>query len=107
MTDVRNVVANGEGKVLANFRELPIHCLTLAEEIIEQLHNAGIGGLILMGNPGEPVCGIEVGLNRVGMILLGGLTPVAAAVEAGIEVDNRAMSTLLDYETFVDFEQLL
>ena len=35
------------------------------------------------------------------------LTPVAAAVESGIEVENRAMSTLLDYGEMVEFESLL
>ena len=107
MTNVRNILSNGEGKVLANFRELPAHCLPLTEEIIEKLHEVGIRGLIHMGNPSEATCGITVGLNRVGMILLGGLTPVAAAVESGIEVENRAMSTLLDYSDMVEFESLL
>jgi len=107
MTGVRNIMSNGEGKVLANFRELPAHCLPLAEDIIERLHNAGINGLIHLGNPSEATCGISVGLNRVGMILLGGLTPVAAAVESGIEVENRAMSTLLDYSEMVSVESLL
>jgi repressor of nif and glnA expression len=107
MTDVRNIMSNGEGKVLANFRELPAHCIALTEDIIERLHEAGINGLILMGNPSEATCGISVGLNRVGMILLGGLTPVAAAVESGIEVENRAMSTLLDYGDMASFYTLL
>ncbi len=107
MTNVRNILSNSEGKVLANFRELPAHCLPLTEDIIEKLHKAGIRGLILMGNPSEATCGITVGLNRVGMILLGGLTPVAAAVESGIEVENRAMSTLLEFSDMSEFESLL
>jgi repressor of nif and glnA expression len=107
MTDVQGVVKGGEGKILANFRELPAHCQPLAEEIIQGLRDAGLGGLIMMGNPSETVCGISVGLNRVGMILLGGLTPVAAAAEAGIEAENQAMSTLLDYKDLVKFQELL
>jgi repressor of nif and glnA expression len=107
MTGVRNIINYGEGKVLANFRELPAHCIALTEDIIEKLHEAGINGLIHMGNPSEATCGISVGLNRIGMILLGGLTPVAAAVEAGIEVENRAMSTLLDYSDMVSFDSIL
>ena len=46
-------------------------------------------------------------LNRVGMVLLGGLNPVAAVQEAGIEVDSHAMSTVVDYRNFVEFEELL
>ncbi|MCJ7744543.1 MAG: NrpR regulatory domain-containing protein [Dehalococcoidales bacterium] len=41
------------------------------------------------------------------MILLGGLTPVAAAAEAGIEADNQAMSTLLDYKSLIKFQELI
>ncbi|MBN2074429.1 MAG: DUF128 domain-containing protein [Dehalococcoidales bacterium] len=107
MTSVRNIISGGEGKVLANFREMPTHCLALTEDIIERLQKAGINGLILLGNPSEATCGISVGLNRVGMILLGGLTPVAAAVESGIEVENKAMSTLLDYGDMVSFDSIL
>jgi len=107
MTDVQGVVKEGKGKVLANFRELPAQCLPLAEEVIKRMKEEGLGGLMALGSPTEAVCGMAVGLNRVGMILIGGLTPVAAAVEAGIEVENRAMSTLLDYRDLVKFESLI
>ena len=107
MTDVQGVVRKGEGKVLANFRELPARCQPLMEEVTSRLKEVGLDGLITVGNPSETVCGISVDLNRVGMILLGGLTPVAAAVEAGIEVENQAMSTLLDYQDLVKFQSLI
>lgn len=107
MTDVQGVLRTGEGKVLANFRELPARCQPLMEEITGRLKEAGLNGLIMVGSPSEAVCGIEVGLNRVGMILLGGLTPVAAAGEVGIEAESLAMSTLLDYRELIKFQELL
>jgi hypothetical protein len=107
MTDVQGVLREGAGKILANFRELPAQCRPLMEEVTNGLKEAGLDGLIMTGNPSEAVCGISVGLNRVGMILLGGLTPVAAASEAGIEVENQAMSTLLDYQNLVKFQELM
>ncbi len=107
MTDVRGVIRKGDGKVLANFREIPSQCQPSVEKVINQLKEAGLGGLIKMGNVSEAVCGIPIGLNRVGVILLGGLTPVAAAVEAGIEVENHAMSTLLEYESLRKFQGLI
>ena len=45
-------------------------------------------------------------MNKIGMILIGGLNPVAAAFEAGIDVDNQAMSTVMDYEKLHDIEGL-
>ncbi len=107
MTDVQGVVRKGNGKVLANFRELPAQCQPVMEEVTNRLKEAGLGGLLMAGNPSETVCGISVGLNRIGMILLGGLTPVAAAEEAGIEVENRTMSTLLDYRDLVKFWEII
>jgi repressor of nif and glnA expression len=107
MTDVQGVIREGNGKVLANFRELPSRCQPLMEEVTNRLGEAGLGGLMMVGNPSEAVCGISVGLNRVGMILTGGLTPVAAAGEVGIEAENRAMSTLLEYRDLVKFQDLL
>jgi hypothetical protein len=70
------------------------------------LKKAGINGVYVLGNTGEPVCQIAVGLNRVGMVLLGGLNPVAAAVEAGIEVDNISESGVIDYGRLVSFWDL-
>lgn len=107
MTDVQGVVRRGEGKILANFREIPAQCQPLVEKVTNQLKEVGLDGLIMMGNPGEAVCGISVGLNRAGMILRGGLTTIAAAEEAGIETENHAMSTLLEYQDLVKFHSLI
>jgi len=47
-----------------------------------------------------------VELNRIGVVLLGGLNPVAAAEEAGIEAENHAMSTVIDYQNLTKFWEL-
>ncbi len=107
MTDVGGVAKEGEGKILANFREIPAQCRSTVEEVTTGLGEAGLNGLLMVGNTSEAVCGISVGLNRVGMVFLGGLTPVAMAAEAGIEVENQAMSTCLEYQSLVRFESLL
>jgi hypothetical protein len=107
MTSVLGVVRKGEGKILANFREIPAPCRPIAEKVVAELKGAGLGGLLLMGNASEPVCEIPVDLNKIGMLLIGGLNPVAAAVEAGIEVENHAMSTVLEYKNLIKFWELL
>ncbi len=106
MTSVKEVLKNGNGKILANFREIPAVCVPAAEKIFKKLAAAGIDGLITMGEPGKPVCEMPVGRNKVGIILIGGLNPVAAAAEAGIEVSNRAMSRLIEYEELKSFTEL-
>jgi len=103
---VGKVLQTGDGEILANFREIPAICRPLAEEIAAKLKNAGIGGLFLLGNVSEPVCEMSVELNRVGVVLIGGLNPVAAAYEAGIISDNHAMSALLEYQDLIKIDQL-
>jgi len=104
MTGVSEVLNTGEGRILAHFCELPSACKSVAEIILRKLNNAGIGGVIVMGKPNETVCEMPVGLNKTGIILQSGLNPVAAAVEAGIEVVNFAMSGLIDYNRLRHFE---
>jgi len=106
MTSVTKVAENGNGEILANFREIPAICRPAAEEVVEKLKDAGLGGIFLMGNISEPVCEIPVDLNQVGVILIGGLNPVAAAQEAGIESENHAMSVLVDYQKLVKVSEI-
>jgi repressor of nif and glnA expression len=106
MTSVGEAARSGNGRILANFREIPAPSRAVVEEVIARLKEAGIGGVYVLGNTSEPVCQIAGSLNRVGMVLLGGLNPVAAAVEAGIEVENIAESGMIDFQELASFWQL-
>ena len=106
MTSVRNAAKSGEGKILANFREIPAICRPIAEEVIAKLKEAGLGGLMVVGKTSEQVCEIPVELNKIGMILLGGLNPIAAAEETGIEADNLSMSTVMEYQNLIKLGEL-
>ena len=106
MTSVGEVAETGNGKILATFREIPAPSRAIVEEKVAMLKEAGIGGVYALGNTSEPICQIPVDLNRVGIVLLGGLNPVAAAVEAGIEVESIAESGLIDYQQLKSFWQL-
>ena len=106
MTSVRYVAKTGNGKILANFREIPVLCRPIAENVVAKLREAGLGGLMVMGNTSEPVCEIPVEVNRIGMILIGGLNPVAAAEEAGIEAENHGMSTVMEYQKLISLWRL-
>ncbi len=107
MTSVSNAACNGDGEVLANFREIPAISRDATMKVIAELKEAGFHGLIAIGSTSEPVCEIPAGLNKIGLILLGGLNPVAAAEEAGIEADNLAMSTVVEYESLVKFDDFV
>src|SRR4030043_469983 len=95
MTSVGEAAKTGNGRILANFREIPAPARAAVEETIAGLKTPGINGVFALGNISEPICQIALGMNRVGMVLLGGLNPVAAAVEARIEVETMAQSGMI------------
>ena len=106
MTSVTQAAEIGNGDILANFREIPAVCRPTALQVVAKLKEAKIGGLMLLGNISEPVCEVAIELNRIGVILIGGLNPVAAAYEAGIESINYAMSTLMEYEKLTAIDNI-
>ena len=106
MTSVGEIVSSGGGKIVANYREVPAFCRPMTDNIVTKLKEAGLGGLIVMGEPSQPVCEIPIALNRVGMVLMGGLNPVAAAEEQGIEAENMSMSTVMEYQDLIKFWEL-
>ncbi len=106
MTSISQAAKTGNGKILANFREIPAQSRAMVDEKVTLLKKTGIGGVYALGNTSEPICQIAVGLNRVGIVLLGGLNPVAAAVEAGIEIESIAESGMIDFQRLQSFWQL-
>ena len=106
MTSVGEAVRSGNGEVLANFREVPAICMPIVTEVLAGLKNAGFGGLLIKGNTSEPVCEVSVDQNKVGLILTGGLNPVAAAQEAGIDAENHCMSSMVEYGNLKKFNEI-
>lgn len=107
MTSVNDALNTGNGEILANFREIPAVCQPVAERVLDGLKAAGIEGVLVKGNTSEPVCEVAVEPNRIGMVLVGGLNPVVAAQETGIEIENHSMSSVFDYQKLVPFSDLL
>ena len=105
-TSVAQAAKNGDGKIVANFREIPAVSVGTAEKTIERLQKAGINGPLALGEPSRPLCEISVGLNKVGMVLIGGLNPVAAAVEANVCTMNKAMSRVIDFKELKSFWEI-
>jgi repressor of nif and glnA expression len=106
MTSVSQAGRTGNGKILGAFRTIPGPAREDVAERAALLKKAGINGIYAIGDTSEPLCQVPVALNRVGIIQLGGLNPVAAAVEAGIEIENIAESGLIDFEQLRSFREL-
>jgi repressor of nif and glnA expression len=106
MTRVRDAATTGNGRMLANFREIPAAAKPLVEKTRTELKQAGIGGILRIGEASEPLCQIPVSLSKVGMVLVGGMNPIAAAEEAGVQSDNFSESGTIDFDRLVNFQEL-
>lgn len=107
MTAVREAAKTGKGRILANYREIPAPSRAIVSEKIADMKESGIGGVYRLGNTSESICQIPVGLNRVGMVFLGGLNLMAAVSETGIEVDNTSESGLIEFQQMASFKQFM
>jgi hypothetical protein len=96
LTQVRSAATEGHGKILASFREVPSVVLPDLLGVIDRYKRAGIGGVLAIGRPGQQLLDVPVGPDRIGVAVVGGLTPVAALAEAGIPTMNQAMKSLVD-----------
>jgi len=102
-TDVTGAIAHANGRILASFREIPVVSMKEAEALREKMSRKGLGGSILLGKPNQPMLDVPVGVDKVGLLVVGGLNPIAAAEEAGISTESKAMSTLYEYSRLLAF----
>jgi repressor of nif and glnA expression len=98
--------SGGSGKVLAGLREIPAVSVNEAEAIIRKAESAGVGRALMIGKAGQPLLGMPVGAERVGIVVPGGLNPIAAVEESGLETSSKALVALADYQQLIDFWQL-
>ena len=106
ITDVLGVIRRGTGKVLASFHEIPMFSMPSVLRIIDRLKESGLCNTVTTGRPSGSVCEMPVRYNNTGLLLLGGLNPVAAAVEAGINVTCKAMSGIINVRRLKDFSEI-
>ncbi|HPP07027.1 MAG TPA: DUF128 domain-containing protein, partial [Syntrophorhabdaceae bacterium] len=107
MTDVLGAVRVSTGKILASFREIPIVSLDEAQNLTKKLSTKGFNGIFIYGKPNQPLLDIPVGVDKVGMIVVGGLNPIAAVEESGIYTESMAMSTLFEFSKLQSFNEAL
>ena len=98
MTSVSQTARTGNGLIGASFREIPAIAIGAAHKLKKKLDRIGLYGILMIGNPGQPLLDIPVSEGKAGMIVFGGLNPVAAAEENGLGTKNIAMGTLFPFK---------
>jgi HTH-type transcriptional regulator, global nitrogen regulator NrpRI len=83
MTSISRILKTGSGMLLATMREVPSEAREKTVKILENQKKKGWGGVLVLGEPNEPVLGVPVGMDRFGICMVGGIVPGAAMVEEG------------------------
>lgn len=107
MTNVTGAISKGDGKVLAGFREIPAVCLEPAKQVIEEIKEAGFGGIFEVSKPSHPALEFPVSAGAVGLVIGAGLNPIAIVEEAGISTENKSLHTMVDYSELTSFWESL
>lgn len=106
MTNYVGAAEKGNGKIGASFREFPAASRNRVRALGQRLDEVGLGGLLKIGGPGQPLLEIPVGEGRIGAIVIGGLNPVAILEETGVHVYSRALAGLVDFERLFPYQEI-
>jgi HTH-type transcriptional regulator, global nitrogen regulator NrpRI len=106
MTRVRECARTGNGVIGASFREVPSVALDEVRRIGREMERHGLGGILALGKPNQPLLDIPVAEGLCGMIVLGGMNPIAALHEAGAKVTIQSLAGLEDFGSFLPFQVL-
>lgn len=106
LTSVTGMINTGSGKILANLREAPMAARDKIEEVLDSLVEAGFSCILEVGEPNNDILGIQVGRDKLGIVVIGGTNPMALVQEHGIEIDTQEMSMLLGIDGMSHIDEL-
>lgn len=107
MTDYMGATRTGNGIIGASFREVPEGSREAVRKLGEDLEAAGLGAVSMVGWPGVPLLDIPVSEERMGMVVMGGMNPVAILPENQISIHRAgALSGLYKYEALFSYQEL-
>jgi len=81
MTSISRMLKTGSGLLLATIREAPSEAREKTLNILKEQQKKGWGGVLVMGQPNEPILGIPVGMERFAICMVGGIVPGAVMAE--------------------------
>jgi len=106
LTSVAEMINTGSGKILANMREVPLSSRDKIESVLDKLVEAGFSCILEVGEPNNDILGIQVGRDKIGIVIIGGTNPMALVQEHGIPINTQEMSVLIDIEEMSHIDEL-
>ncbi|AEJ19085.1 DUF128 domain-containing protein [Gracilinema caldarium] len=106
MTDYMGAIRDGNGRIGAGFREIPGESYQLAQDLARQLQDIGLGAFLKIGRPSRDLLNVPVHEGCCGLIVIGGLNPVAVFEESGISVSYNALAGYMEYNQLFHHSQM-
>jgi repressor of nif and glnA expression len=101
MTSVSDAI-KGAGRVLASLREIPYIARPAAVDVLEEVQDAGFS-VLKVGKPSELIYNAKVERYHVGIVAPGGLNPISALKEHGMDVEPKAVETMMKVSDMEEF----
>jgi HTH-type transcriptional regulator, global nitrogen regulator NrpRI len=105
MTRVMDASLTGTGIIGASFREVPSAALHEVRRLTSLSEHHGMSRVLAVGRPNQSLLDIPVAQGKTGLVVCGGMNPVAAMVESDIPVSISAMSCMVDMGELVPFNR--
>ncbi len=106
-TRLHRVLDRGHGLIMADVRELVGVARERARALLEEMSGCGLGGVLMLGQVGQPVLGVPVQQHTFGLALAAGVNPTVAAYEAGVRAEFRCSEAMVDFSSLLPIEDLL
>jgi len=106
MTQVHKCAETNRGIIGASFREVPSVALSDVRRIRQDIMRHGLDGILSIGKPNLPLLDMPVAEGRAGMIVIGGLNPIAALYESGVRLSICSLVGLEEIDRFVPYQDL-
>jgi repressor of nif and glnA expression len=106
LTSVRRAARTGTGRIGASFREFPTTAYHEVERLTSVLAGVGLDGCYQIGKPNQSFLEFPVHEGMTGLLVKGGMNPLAAVEEAGIPVMIHPLCAMVPFEALVHFEEM-
>jgi repressor of nif and glnA expression len=96
MTRVRDCARTGNGIIGVSFREVPTPALAEVARITKAMNEQGLDGILAVGTPNQPLLDVPVAEGRAGLVIAGGLNPLAALHESASLPKFHSLADVVD-----------
>jgi repressor of nif and glnA expression len=104
MTSILKVLETGNGRVLANVREIPVTARFNTIKTLESMKDANINGVFSDCQRQRPLYGVPIELGKCGVASYSGINPFAALGEAGIKARIMPLAAVMNIKELKNLE---